>query len=171
MVDLVPPVADERTGLLTFLEAQREALRVSIRGLTEFEARIIPSASTLSLATLLHHVVQHERRWTQVGIAGRDLPAIWPVTDPGADFRMGPDERVSELIGLYRSVGSETVSIVAAVPDLGDPCALPALAHLSVRWVLLHLIQETARHAGHADIIRESIDGASATMLLHLAPS
>jgi hypothetical protein len=162
---LVPPVTDERSGLLAFLDAQREALANAVKGLTELQARSIPTASTLSLATLIHHVTRVERRWTEVAIAGRDVPEIWPITDYGADFRVEGAVRVRTVLAGYRAVANETTRIIAAVADLSQPCADRANAHLSVRWVLLHLIEETARHAGHADIIRESIDGASAGML------
>jgi uncharacterized damage-inducible protein DinB len=161
----VPPVPDERSGLLTFLAAQREALRSSVRGLEEIQARRVSSASTMSLATLLFHVNRVERRWTELGIAGRPVPGLWPLPDPAADFRLDADVRLRDLLEAYAATAEETHRIVSAVPDLGQACAQEASSHLSVRWVLLHLIEETARHAGHADIIRESIDGASATML------
>jgi cytochrome c556 len=163
--DSVPPVTDERNGLLVFLSAQREALRSSVKGLSEFQAHQIASASTMSLATLLHHVNRIERRWTQVAIAGRAAPDIWPVTDPAADFRLAPDERISAILDAYAATAGETDRIVAGVFDLGQHCAEASFSDVTVRWVLLHLLEETARHAGHADIIRESIDGASATML------
>jgi len=162
---VVPPVADERSGLLVFLAAQRESLRNSVKGLSELQARQIASASTMSLATLLFHVERVERRWTQVAIAGRPAPDIWPMSDPAADFRLGNDVRVHDLLDAYARTAGETHRIVSGVLDLSQACADPESSHLSVRWVLLQLIQETARHAGHADIIRESIDGASAPML------
>ena len=165
MQDHFSAVTDERSGLLVFLDQQRQALSTSLRGLTEFQARQIPSASTLSLATLLFHVIRVERRWVEVVIAGRPVPDIWPLPDPAADFRLPPDLRVPDLLAAYAAAAAETDRVVAGVADLGQPCADEESAHLSVRWVLLHLIEETARHAGHADIIRESIDGASATML------
>ena len=73
--------------------------------------------------------------------------------------------RLSSVLAGYAAAAEETHRIVAEVADMGQPCVDPEYAHLSVRWVLLHLIEETARHAGHADIIRETIDGASAGML------
>jgi Protein of unknown function (DUF664) len=163
--DYVPPVADERSGLLAFLAAQREALRSSVKGLEEFEAHRISSASTMSLATLLFHVNRVERRWTELAIAGRPLPGLWPLPNPAADFRLDPEVRTRELLDDYARTAGETDRIVSGVLDLSQACADDESSHLSVRWVLLHLIEETARHAGHADIIRESIDGASATML------
>jgi hypothetical protein len=163
--DYVPPVADERSGLLAFLAAQREALRNAVKGLEEFQARRIPSASTMSLATLLFHVNRVERRWTELAILGRPLPELWPMSDPAADFRLDPEVRLRDLLDAYARTAGETHRIVTGVLDLSQACADEESSHLSVRWVMLHLIEETARHAGHADIIRESIDGASATML------
>ena len=165
MQDYVPPVADERSGLLAFLAAQRDGLRNAVKGLEEFQARRISSASTMSLATLLFHVNRVERRWTELAIAGRPLPDLWPVTDPAADFRLDTDVRLRDLLDDYARTAGETHRIVTGVLDLSQACADEESSHLSVRWVMLHLIEETARHAGHADIIRESIDGASATML------
>jgi uncharacterized damage-inducible protein DinB len=162
---LLPAVTDERSGLLAFLDAQRQALRWSVHGLTEFQSRQVASVSTLSLATLLHHVTRVEQRWTVVALAGRTVPEIWPVTDWGADFRVSTDVRLATLLETYADTAQETERIVAEFEDLGEPCRQPESAELSVRWILLHLIEETARHAGHADIIRESIDGASAAML------
>jgi hypothetical protein len=153
-------VTDERSGLLVFLEQQRQAMRASVRGLSEFQAHQIPSASTLSLATLLFHVIRVERRWTEHAIAGRPVPDIWPLRDPAADFRLPPDLRVPDLLAAYSAAAGETSRIVAGVLHLGQACADEESSHLSVRWVLLHLIEETARHAGHADLIRETLDGS-----------
>ena len=165
MAGLVAPVMDERSALLVFLDAQRQALRRSVAGLTEFQTRLVPSASTLTLATLIHHVTRVEQRWTVVALAGRDVPDLWPVTDWGADFRVPPEVRLAHLLSAYAETAAETERIVVEFDDLSEPCRQPESAELSVRWILLHLIEETARHAGHADIIRESIDGASAGML------
>lgn len=165
MDSFVPPVSDERTALLAYLDAQRQALRRSLIGLTEFQARQVSSASTLSLVTLLHHVTRVERRWAVVSLAGRTDPELWPVTDWGADFRVGSEVRIGTLLEAYAAAAAETEQIVAGFEDMGDACRGDESEQLSVRWLLLHLIEETARHAGHADIIRESIDGASAGML------
>jgi hypothetical protein len=96
-------------------------------------------------------------------IAGEPLPGLWPIEDWPADFRLEPDETLGEMLGYYAETAERTEQIVTATADLGAPTA--GDARLSVRWVLLHLIKETARHAGHADIIRESLDGERAGRL------
>ncbi|MCP2260677.1 Protein of unknown function (DUF664) [Streptoalloteichus tenebrarius] len=162
MAYLVGPVPDERTALLTFLDRQRVALRATLNGLTEEQARSTPSASSLSLAGLLRHAVRTERRWVVAGLAGRPLPGLWPIEGWGeAEFTPSPEETVPSLLDAYAAAARETEEIVAGVEDLGQACAAPECAHWSARWVLHHLIEETARHAGHADIIRESLDGAT----------
>lgn len=162
----VPPVPDERAALLAFLAQQRDALRAAVRALSEEQAAAVPSASSLSLAALIKHVTRTERRWAVVAVAGRPLPGLWPVEDWAADFRLEEGETLEALLAAYAAAAEETESIVAEVEDLGQPCAKPDSAQWSVRWVLLHLIEETARHAGHADIIRESLDGATAGKLM-----
>lgn len=153
-------VTDERDGLLTFLAQQRDALCASVLGLTDEQARATPAASDLSLGGLIKHSARTERRWVVAGIAGRPLPGLWPVEDWGADFRLDQDETLAGLLGYYAETARLTEQILAEVADLGQPQATDA--GKSVRWTLLHLIKETSRHAGHADIIRETLDGRRA---------
>jgi hypothetical protein len=160
MTLFAPPVADERDGLLTFLGQQRDALRAAVLGLTEEQARATPAASSLSLGGLIKHVARTERRWTVAGVAGEPLPGLWPIEDWTADFRMEPGETLASLLSYYAETAARTEQIVAGVSDLNEPQA--ADPERSVRWVLLHLIKETARHAGHADLIREALDGRRA---------
>ena len=165
MPAIVRPVTDERDGLVTFLAQQRSALRIAAHGLTDGEARLTPTASALSIEGLLQHAPMVERSWA-AAIAGRGplRPAVDPV-DPAS---------LGELVADYERACAETDAVVAAVTDLDQAVPVPAGARWappdvvawSVRWVFLHLIQETARHAGHADIIRESIDGATALPLM-----
>ena len=157
------PVADERDGLLTFLAQQRDALRAAVLGLTDAQARLTPTASTLSLGGLVKHCARTERRWVVAGIAGQPLPGLWPPEDWPADFRLEPSETLAGVLGYYAETAERTEQIVSAAADPGVPSASDE--RVSVRWVLLHLIKETARHAGHADIIRESLDGQRAGQL------
>lgn len=152
-------MADERDGLLTFLAQQRDALRAAVLGLTDAQARQTPAASSLSLGGLIKHCARTERRWVVASIAGQPLPGLWPIEDWDADFRLEPGETLAALLDYYAETAELTGQIVATT----DPAQPPANdERVSVRWVLLHLIKETARHAGHADIIRESIDGQRA---------
>jgi len=157
------PVTDERDALLTFLEQQRESLRAAALDLTDEQARAAPTVSSLSLGGLIKHCARTERRWAVAGIASEPLPGLWPIEDWPADFRMEPGETLAELLSYYVETAATTERIVADVTDLGQPLA--ADPERSVRWVLLQLIKETARHAGHADIIREAIDGQRAGAL------
>lgn len=158
------PSPDERSQLLEYLEVQREALRAALGGLTEEQARSTPTASSMSLAALLKHVTTTERRWVVASIAQRP-EGLWPVEDWDTEWRLQPEDTVAHLLATSTAVSAETASVVADVPDLDAPCPLDDLADRSVRWVLLHVLEELARHAGHADLIRESIDGATAARL------
>jgi Protein of unknown function (DUF664) len=151
----------EREGLTGFLDSQRDILVRKIEGLTDQEARMAPTASSLSLLGILKHCALWERRWFQVIFAGHTFPGEWPEAKSDwrvEDFRVGGDDTVAYWLGYYREQVEESRRIVAAA-DLDAPCARGHGGNL--RWVLLHHIEEVARHAGHADIIRETIDGST----------
>ncbi|MDE3076374.1 MAG: DinB family protein [Chloroflexota bacterium] len=171
MPAFVQPIADERDGLLAYLAQQRDTLRFALSGIGDEQARLRPTASSLSLGGLLKHNVFVERAWVLGRIAQRQLP---PITDWESIFRLGEDETVAGWLDEYAKMAAETEAIVRSIPDMGQPVPVPQdmpwfpkdVREWSVRWVLLHLIEETARHAGHADILRESIDGAQALELM-----
>ncbi|MCC9309775.1 DinB family protein [Kitasatospora sp. RB6PN24] len=166
MSRFAPPAPDERSALLGFLQQQRAALRFAVFGLTDEQAWSVPSTSELSLAGLLKHAAVTERRWVLAALAGRELPGLWPITDPGAEFQRAEGDTVDALLANWEKAAAETEEVVAALPSLDVPCANAQAAQWSARWVLLHLIEETARHAGHADVIRQSIDGAHSWELM-----
>jgi uncharacterized damage-inducible protein DinB len=176
MPGTVRPVVDEREGLLAFLAQQRDALRFAVHGLTDEQAASRPSASALSLAGLIKHAARVERHWIVEIVTQRELPELHD-RDYEAGFRLEPGETLADALDAYAAVARETESIVAGIADLGQPVPVPKgvpwfpadIEAWSVRWVLLHLIEETARHAGHADIIRESLDGATAYRLMAAA--
>lgn len=150
----------EREALCGFLDQQRAALVRKAEGIGDAAAREAPTASSLSLLGLLKHSALWERRWFQIIVAGRGFPGEWPAVplETGADFRVGEDDTVRDLSAYYQEQAAISREIVAA-RALDAPCARPEHAQ-NVRWVLLHMIEETARHAGHADIIRETLDGS-----------
>jgi uncharacterized damage-inducible protein DinB len=168
----VPPVADERQGLLAFLAQQRAAVGNAAYGLTEEQARQTSTGSSLSVGGLVKHLTDAEKGWID-RVLDRDE------TDPSdfagylASFRMEPDETLAGLLDRYEHAAERTENVIGEIAlDQDVPLAkgvpwFPESA--TVRWVLLHLIEETARHAGHADIIRESLDGASAGSLMAAA--
>jgi hypothetical protein len=175
----VRPVEDEHDGLLAFLEQQRLVLRLTAYGLTDEQARLAPTVSELTVGGLVKHCTDVERAWMayvqqreRERATGADGTA-----DYGAAFRLGPDETLAEILDDYAAAAAETDEVIRAIPDLGQavpvprdaPWFPPDVEAWSVRWVMLHLIQETARHAGHADLVREAIDGATAYPLMAAA--
>lgn len=160
---------DEREALLGFLEHQREGLRIATHGLTDEQARTTPSASALSLAALINHAAAVERNWTDIlRSAGRPGGPAEHV----ASFQPG-EKTLEELHADYREAADVFDAAVLAVPNLdflvpvpsGAPWFPKDIEAWTARWILVHLIEETSRHAGHADVIRESIDGAQAVAL------
>lgn len=151
----------ERAALSAFLDYQREALIKKVQGLSEADARRAPTASSLSLLSLVKHSAIWERRWLQIVVAGSSFTDEWPdrAESEDATFALGDEDTVTTVVDDYRRQISASRQILEHV-DLDAPCAWPGMAHATARWVALHLIEETARHAGHADIIRETIDGS-----------
>jgi uncharacterized damage-inducible protein DinB len=166
-----PPIAGEREGLLAYLAQQRQLLRIAVHGLTDEQARATPSASTLSLGGLVKHVAFTERGWIDTVLQREGQRSADGYV---AAFILGPEESLAGVLDLYSEVARETETQIAGIAELGQPVPVPRgvpwfpadVEAWSVRWVLLHLIEETARHVGHADIIRESLDGATAIPLM-----
>ena len=151
----------ERAGLIEFLDYQREALIKKIKGVSDDDARWTPTESALSLLSLVKHSAIWERRWFQVIVGGRSFPDEWPEVTEELDttFRLATSDTVETVVAYYREQIAESQQILETF-DLDAPCAWPEMANQNLRWVALHMIEETARHAGHADIIRETIDGS-----------
>src|SRR5262249_34823521 len=153
--------ATERDALCGFLDQARDALIRKVDGLSDKDARTASTVSSLSLLSLLKHSARWERRWFQIIFAGRSFPGEWPVADEGQDatFALSDDDTVESVLAYYLEQIAVSREIPAGV-DLDARCARTDLVDQNLRWVAMHLIQETARHAGHADIIREAIDGS-----------
>ncbi|MDH6576673.1 DinB family protein [Kitasatospora sp. MAP5-34] len=171
MVTLVRPETDERDALLAFLDAQRGAIRRAAHGLTEEEAASKPSASALSLSGLVKHVARCEHFWIVGTLMGR--PLGWPAGTSWADeHRLLEGESLAGWLKAYEVIAAETEEIIRGLPDLEVDAALPDQpwfppnSRRTARWILTHLIAEVARHAGHADIIRETLDGRTAFELI-----
>jgi len=158
--DLSP--ASEREALTAFLDKQRDILVRKIDGVTDDDARSAPTVSSLSLLGIIKHCALWERRWFQVIFAGRSIPGDWPEVRSKirADFEVAPDDSVLQWLSFYAQQVAESRRIVASA-ELDARCALPGMEDRNLRWVLMHHIEEVARHAGHADIIRETIDGST----------
>ncbi|MFF8769802.1 DinB family protein [Kitasatospora sp. NPDC015120] len=155
----------ERADLLRTLDRHRGFLRYTVRDLTDEQAARRTTVSELCLGGLIKHVSGTEARWMRFAVDGAAAMEAEPVDWEG-QFRMTGDETLAGLLAGYERVAAETDALVAGLPDLDLVHALPVApwfepgAAWSVRRVLLHVIAETAQHAGHADIIREALDGA-----------
>jgi hypothetical protein len=174
MPAMVRPVTSEKDGLVAYIAQQLDAFRAVAFGLTDEQARATPTASTLSVGALLKHVASMSHGWVQrVEHAPQPPPpdsrsGAERMADYQAEFTMGPDEMLAEVLEHFDAQAEETLRILeaadfdAAVPVPRDAPWFPKdLEAWSVRWVALHLVEEIARHLGHADIIREAIDGAT----------
>ena len=154
--------SDERGALAGFLDWQRAALIRKVRGISDADARRAPTASSLTLLGLIKHSTVWEARWFEGVVAGRALADGWPDAEhdvqDGSDFSVGDDDTVEEWVIRYEDAIATAREIVAAV-DLDARVARADVVDANVRFVVVHMIEETARHAGHADIIRETIDG------------
>lgn len=157
-------MADERTTLAAFLDFYREVIKAKARGLSEEEARRRLVPSDTSLAGLLKHLARVEASWFQHRLAQVPLENVpilrrW-MADPEGEFRLEPDETVDTLIARY-DAQCQASREAAARFDLQHVVPHPVLGEVSMRWIYVHMIEETARHAGHADILREQIDGTT----------
>jgi uncharacterized damage-inducible protein DinB len=162
--------AGERAELLQTLGVHRGFLLFTVRGLSDEQAAQRTTVSELCLGGLIKHVADVESSWVDFIVGGPAAMAAGAeaneVLDWQARFRMEPGESLSGLLENYQEVARRTDELVATLPDLDISHPLPAApwfeagARWSARRVLLHIVAETAQHAGHADIIRESLDGA-----------
>ncbi|EWT01571.1 hypothetical protein N865_09800 [Intrasporangium oryzae NRRL B-24470] len=175
----VPPVRDERENLIAYIEQQRDAFATVAFGLTEEQIRLAPTAGTLTIGGLIKHVTTCERGWVD-RIAAAPNPPPPPkesfeerVAAYGQDFVVTDDDTLESLLAALAAEGVRTREVLGSA-DLDAPVPVPRDAPWfprdvdawSVRWVAGHLVEELARHAGHADIVRESIDGATMYALL-----
>ena len=148
----------ERAMLTEMLDYLRATVAHKVAGLTDEQAHrrsVAPSA--LSPAGLVKHLTGVEWFWFTVDFAGVPLPDHWPMDNEHAPFRLNPDDRLADLVAGYQAE-CERSRQVAAKADLDDLAAGPDM-DFNLRYALTHLIEETARHCGHLDLLRETIDG------------
>jgi len=155
-----PKTADERATLVGILNEQRAVILWKLQGLDETQARrpMVPSGT--SLLGIVKHLAWVERWWFVDFIGGGTVDYPWSDADPDADFRIEVDETIASISQLYIDAVGEANAVIAAAPDLDVTGTLES-GPRSLRWVLVHMIDETGRHAGHADIVRELIDGST----------
>lgn len=179
MPAMPPPIADERAGLKEYVAAQQYAFHAIAFGLTDEQARSAPSVSSLSIGGLIKHVTSCQAGWMERVAAAPDMtegdkrPMEEQAADYGDEFVMGEDETLAEILAKFDEQNAETIRLIETT-DLGAAVPIPQhvpwfpkdVSAWSVRWVIFHMIEELARHAGQGDIIRESIDGATLYELL-----
>ncbi|WP_067703907.1 DinB family protein [Nocardia jejuensis] len=158
----------EREELIKILASQREIFRITMRGLGDEQARQRTTASELTLGGLLHHVINTERHWTQI-IVDRDPNSEFDVSGMDSEYVLGPDETIEGLLADWEVVAEQTATLIRELGTLDDSVPTPTAPWsperewMTVRYILLHILREIAHHSGHADIIRESLDGANTT--------
>lgn len=167
-----PALTGERSDLLEMLAKHRHFLRFTTRDLTDEQAGLRTTVSELCLGGLIKHVTGAERSWANFIVDGPSaMPDFTAMTAAdwerrSDEMRMLPGETLAGVLDDYAEVARRTDELIATLPDLNATQPLPkapwfeGAAHWSARRVLMHIMTETAQHAGHADIIRESIDGA-----------
>jgi hypothetical protein len=165
----------ERADLLETLAKHRGLFRGTVADLTDDQARLAPTVSDLTLGGLVKHVTAMERQWAGFVVDGPpELDVDWSAVDwsnppavvleHAASFQMGEDDTLAGLLAAYAEAAAATDEVVRTV-DLATRQPLPATpwfepgATWSARRAFVHLVAETAQHAGHADIVREAIDG------------
>ncbi|WP_431676568.1 DinB family protein [Kitasatospora sp. KL5] len=160
----VPAALDERTQLVTFLDYARATARAKCEGVSAENARRapLPGSPLMTLAGLVNHLRWVEHWWLEVVFLGREDEGPWTEEDPDREMRIAVDVPLDDVLAEYAAACARHREIVAAH-------SLDALAErprgdggrVDLRWILLHLIEETARHNGHLDIVRELLDGTT----------
>jgi hypothetical protein len=159
----------ERDDILGLLTEQRNTLLITVRGLDDEQAASRTTVSELTLGGVIKHLARGERSLVHL-MTKRDGEAPPDALDMN-QYRMLPGETIEDLVAEYAAAGKATDAAVGALSSVDEeilmpvyPWSPPERVWWTVRRLLLHLIRETAQHAGHADIIRESLDGANTTM-------
>jgi len=158
-----PPLeADERATLTAFLDFNRATLALKCDGLSDdqLRERAVPPSS-LSLLGLVRHMAEVERNWFRPVLGGEPMTPIFaPDMDWEAAFREVGTADVAEAFRIWRAECDHARALVAAAPSL-DVTGFRRSGYVSLRWVLTHMIEEYARHNGHADLLRERLDGST----------
>ena len=169
MTTMEQTLTGERADLLAMLRKHRFFLRNTTRDLTDEQAAARTTVSELCLGGLIKHVARCEASWVDFienGAAGQGEPTEADYVEHALGFRMLEGETLQELLDHYDEVARRTDELVTTLPDLDLSHPLPPApwfepgARWSARRVFMHIVAETAQHAGHADILREAIDGA-----------
>ena len=157
-VRTTPKHGSEKETLLAFLDNNRAVMVWKLDGLSEGDARRPMVRSGTNMLGLVKHLAWVERWWFEYNFAGREVDFPWSDDDPDADFRVEDEETIADIVTLYELAVADSNQIIDRA-DLDDLSAVSRDGvSRSLRWIVGHMVEETARHAGHADIVRELID-------------
>jgi hypothetical protein len=151
---------NERETLEGALDWYRAVVEHKVEGLSLGQSKEVMTPTGLSLLGVIKHLGWVERGWFREVFAGEDVPSIDSEDDNSAEFAIGPDETIESVLGFYRDEVAQSRRI-ASGPSLETLSARRTRysEHVSLRWILVHMLEETARHAGHMDVLREKTDG------------
>jgi uncharacterized damage-inducible protein DinB len=150
----------ERELLSGFLDWYRAVIENKVADLSRDEATRIMTPTGLSPLGIVKHLGDVERRWFRLRFAGEDVVTLRTDDDPDADFRIDPSDTVASVLDFYGASAADSRRITdGASLDAMSVSDSPHYGRVSLRWILVHMIEETARHAGHLDLMREQIDG------------
>jgi uncharacterized damage-inducible protein DinB len=160
-----PPAADERTMLSAWLDYERSTLQIKCDGLDADQlVRMAVPPSTLSLIGLVRHMYEVERGWFSRTMIGAETPPKYygPGNDDGEFDDVSPDQCADDM-AAWLDVCEQSRQIVAQIDSLDQECAYRRSGdeYPTLRWIMCHMIEEYARHNGHADLLREQIDGVT----------
>lgn len=158
----IPPTPDERTSLATFLDYVRDTARAKCDDVSQEDARKapLPGSPLMTLCGLISHLHWVEYYWFQVVFLGEEDEGPWTEEDPDREMRIGRDIPLADLLPAYDAQCARYRKLVADNDlDTEAQRARDNGSRVNLRWIMLHLIEETARHNGHLDILRELADG------------
>lgn len=159
------PTPSERQALAEMLDWYRDAVRRKLDGLTDADSMRVTTPSGVTLLGLLRHLVEVERWWWRGVFLATDPTFRWCDEDPDRDWHVTKADTLSEALAAYDEETNHGRALLATAESLDVLSAGTTGVfdgrRVNLRWIMVHLIEETARHAGHADILRESTDGAT----------
>ncbi|NJA57927.1 DinB family protein [Streptomyces sp. NEAU-H3] len=161
-IDDMPSAWDERTQLTTFLDYARDTARAKCEGVSPEHARTapLPGSPLMTMSGVINHLRWVEYYWFQVVLLGEEDEGPWTDEDPDREMRIAVDSPLPRLLAAYADQSARYRELVARTP-LDKQAQRPTRdgRHIDLRWILLHLTEETARHNGHLDILRELLGG------------
>ncbi len=151
-------LGDERTALIGYLQRQRDLVAWKVGGTSDETLRSVRTDTGLTIHGIVRHLENVERSWFREVFAGEtDLTYDWTDEDPNAEFHPPDDARIDDLLAAYAAEQKRCDAVIFAASSLDQ---VAANGDVSLRWILLHEIEETGRHLGHLDLLREMADGA-----------